>query len=693
MAIQKKVKAEITDKDFFESEEVREYLERKAAAMHKAWYNPPMTCRVLYDPKNPTIAYTDNRCYLLNSGHECITGDRNHKMMLTRGLLMHEIGHKLFTSFTALGYFINRLSQGKFYLGAPKVSVLYKRNLEELKEFIQDKNNAIKLIPIAKQLSNILEDGRIEYILLEYADKYYTLGIGLQGMREVTFHRLDDYPAVKKNMEDGEIPKIQALMQILLHYVRFGQIKGFEYSMREEPLIKMFDRIQPLADTCIEAIKSADFYNGLNKILVLLWPEIKEYLETIEDQMQNDEDTEPSSEGDSSGTPSAKKVASAIEKQLGQLQGLTPNQAPAITGDGSDNETIASIISQALDDQSNGTTAPPPYTRTTSIGGSGKGKITFSKEHANDASAISDLKKITKAVSERKIDEALEAQIRKDLNEFKENIDFTAAHRGIDCDIVRFEVSEQNKKAYNAIAPEFVRIAKNLAKRTDFFLDEDSPMKVKGQYYGKRFNVAAIAKSDYRYFSKDIILEEAPSVAVAVCLDESGSMYDGKRAKAAKQMGITIFEYCRLMDIPIAIYGHTTSGGNVKMSAYADFDKPDPNDRYRLMNSLNPQGNRDGYAIRFLKAKLDAQPASKKLLIVVSDGWPAATGYTGTAANKDLADIVKMCEKDDVAIVAAAIGEDKGQIKAIYGDKHFLDITDLSKMPILLASQVRRLLK
>jgi len=70
----------------------------------------------------------------------------------------------------------------------------------------------------------------------------------------------------------------------------------------------------------------------------------------------------------------------------------------------------------------------------------------------------------------------------------------------------------------------------------------------------------------------------------------------------------------------------------------------------------------------------------KKLLIIISDGQPAAAGYSGTAAEADLRGIKQEYTRKGIKLFAAAIGDDKPNIERIYGDG-FLDMTDLNKLP------------
>ena len=74
----------------------------------------------------------------------------------------------------------------------------------------------------------------------------------------------------------------------------------------------------------------------------------------------------------------------------------------------------------------------------------------------------------------------------------------------------------------------------------------------------------------------------------------------------------------------------------MELFSYAEFDGYDNDDKYRLMDISARGSNRDGAALRFVAEKLSKRPESVKLLILVSDGQPAADGYYGTAAEEDL---------------------------------------------------------
>ena len=142
------------------------------------------------------------------------------------------------------------------------------------------------------------------------------------------------------------------------------------------------------------------------------------------------------------------------------------------------------------------------------------------------------------------------------------------------------------------------------------------------------------------------------------------------------------------------IYGHSTGydphhGDVVELYSYAEFESIDQEDQYRMMDISARSNNRDGAALRFVAEQLSKRPEEIKILMIVSDGQPADSGYGGTAAEEDLRGIRQEYQRKNIIFVAAAIGDDKQNIERIYGDS-FMDITDLNQLPAKLTGVVRR---
>ena len=208
-----------------------------------------------------------------------------------------------------------------------------------------------------------------------------------------------------------------------------------------------------------------------------------------------------------------------------------------------------------------------------------------------------------------------------------------------------------------------------------------------GLLFGRRLNPHALYRDDGRVFTKNNLPGGTPKLAVGLLLDESGSMNCSNRNVYARASAIILYDFCRSMDIPIMVYGHSTESGRVELYSYAEFESFDSDDKYRLMDVKAREGNRDGAALRFVAEQLVKRPEEIRMLILVSDGQPADYGYVGTAAEEDLRGIRQEYQRKGIVFVAAAIGDDKVSIERIYGDS-FLDITDLRQLPMKLTGVV-----
>ena len=240
-------------------------------------------------------------------------------------------------------------------------------------------------------------------------------------------------------------------------------------------------------------------------------------------------------------------------------------------------------------------------------------------------------------------------------------------------------------------------IVESLSRQILELLDnEQTETYQKGKYEGQRFNASKVAYGDLRNFDKKNPPHEQPSLAVAVRIDESGSMIRDDRIEAAKKAAIAIAEFSKKVDIPLLIYGDTadrSSREKTSLFSYKEFE-----DGFQWLNeklvTMKPrQNNRDGAALRLAAEKLNRQSATTKLLLNISDGQPKAlSDYTGKKAKEDIQSVLKEYERQGILFVSAAIGQDKEEIKSIYGESRFVDITDLNEFPKQMIQLIARYL-
>ena len=242
-------------------------------------------------------------------------------------------------------------------------------------------------------------------------------------------------------------------------------------------------------------------------------------------------------------------------------------------------------------------------------------------------------------------------------------------------------------QSYRQIANTSKRIRKNLE---DALRELELGGRSRRLAFGPDFEVSDSYRPDGRFFSKKKLPDNIPEMAVAVLVDQSGSML-GPRAEAAKTMAILIDDFCRGLDIPVLVAGHhVLVRGKCNYNIYTDFDRVGDKSKYNLAKVNTTGGcNRDGFAIAITANLLEKRPEPIKLMFIISDGQPNDNGYGGNAAAEDIQSILSTYKRKGVLTFAAAIGDDKDKIQKIYGDG-FLDIKDLSVLPKTIVRIVKK---
>lgn len=292
--------------------------------------------------------------------------------------------------------------------------------------------------------------------------------------------------------------------------------------------------------------------------------------------------------------------------------------------------------------------------------------------------------------------EAHDKEIKKQLNKEARQIMKETIHEKEGLIVHRPAFQGKTPKA-RELHMQVMPIVESLSRQILELLDnEQTETYQKGKYEGQRFNASKVAYGDLRNFDKKNPPHEQPSLAVAVRIDESGSMIRDDRIEAAKKAAIAIAEFSKKVDIPLLIYGDTadrSSREKTSLFSYKEFE-----DGFQWLNeklvTMKPrQNNRDGAALRLAAEKLNRQSATTKLLLNISDGQPKALpDYTGKKAKEDIQSVLKEYERQGILFVSAAIGQDKEEIKSIYGESRFVDITDLNEFPKQMIQLIARYL-
>ncbi len=747
-------RSKITDKQFFTSRILAGHFEDLAVAQTKRYhYNRRVRINIYWKPKVPDGADTNNQVIRINAGNPIVTKvrGRENRYQIICGLFAHELGHVLYTDFLCNQSYFNALMDERWYPATPDLSTAKdKLNERAIWDYVRaDAINKKLFLKVAHDIWNVLEDGYIEHRFLNQFPG--TLGYGLEILRARQWKLMPTVTQIKENEEEGG-HIFHSILQVMLSYALFGEIKYGDEPLTDERIQAVFGLITQL-DQAVMVKSAKSRYDVVNTILVRLWDYTRDYLEEL--KKHRDEMTAagqsisaeelleaglgsligtstsatgcvsgPVTDEDESGEISSEQTAgnrakthadakgAEEESESGDADGTGEEESES--GDENENPSGKTAGENESDEDSMipsrkmGNTGKQkateneqgriPLTQTSSVSNPVGGTVSHDEDYKRecDERAATDIERVLEKMAERSACEQLENERLQELNETAQNISYGNIHEGVGIRIKRISsVDEELVEQYDQIAGSLLAISKQMQKSLVKQLKESRRGgRMTGLLMGRRLDTHALCRNDGKVFYKNSLPNEIPEMAVGLLLDESGSMSSCDRCTYARATAIILYDFCRGLDIPVMIYGHSTgydSGHHdtVDLYSYAEFESIDQEDQYRMMDISARGGNRDGAALRFVAEQLSKRPEEIKILMIVSDGQPADTGYGGTAAEEDLRGIRQEYQRKNIIFVAAAIGDDKQNIERIYGDS-FMDITDLNQLPAKLTGVVRR---
>ena len=190
-------------------------------------------------------------------------------------------------------------------------------------------------------------------------------------------------------------------------------------------------------------------------------------------------------------------------------------------------------------------------------------------------------------------------------------------------------------------------------------------------------------------------------VTIGILLDQSGSMEINKgRDEAARKVVVCLVEALKtLKGIDLIVYGHTgdkTGTHDLNMIPYIDkaagFELTE-----NLSKSKGIEENLDGYAMRYLSERMLAtnpvNENSKHLMLVITDGCPAAWGYYDTVGRDHTSTVTKEIIKNKQKVFAIGIKQAFNQAtgEKLYGKNNFVIIKDIESSLNIFCQQARKI--
>ena len=716
-----------------------------------------------YDKKNDAVAYATSESNIyVNFGNSYLDknpkGKKNtteKKWLLGKGLVLHEIGHILFTNFNDRANFQKAITADQWNWQRPikaGVSPDFNENLKEVEAYLNiSVHNRKQFMTAFLDFNNIIEDGYNEEKLMKSFK-----GDFVASLYELRDFQYEEFPTIERVMEDGR-SNFSIWQLMMLSYAKFGLIKVQDNSTFTEPLVKKFCEFLPSITSCVTEDNS---YARLDKSLTLyidMWGIVKEELANITDEaydkmvkslenlansmgaanqrgqamnISQNSDSEDSSEN----SLNRKITQLLVAKQSTNSDTTEGTSASSTSEQGSEQDGKAKAVDSSSSSTGNDNSGSEEGTSSSSTSEQeseqdGKAKATDSSsgnESKNDLSDnVTDYDSLLKTLSKELKEVKAEKEEDMQKAEQKAEQDISATKQNVAQDRVteqaRNEARQADEQMINSCIMDgphakvtyrlhdfspasckeayvkmnntysLERIGKKMAQKVKPIFEK----KIKGAVYHGQHCGSRISIPHYQKDSSKpfdrIKKPEKISLSCTVIIDQSGSMY-GYKLESALRAAAIIKNFCNELKIPTMVFGHSSSYPTMDIYRFCEFDGSE-DEIYTLAAGNAHCGTRDGAALLYAVNKLKDRREEKKIIFIISDGSPCDYGYSGITAYKDIQGIIKSASAYGISFFAAAIDEDKESIAKIYGEDRFVDISNLDDLPSKMAYVLKRALK
>lgn len=610
--------------------------------------------------------------------NECESIDEKFEIVI--GLIVHEIGHRLFTDFPTDGAHIYQMKQfGRFYPHDPEnylsvEGIALQQKLKDNEDFRKTFANVLDMI------AGRLEDGYIEQEMTSFYPGLASSYLGF--VNSVMWQRS---PSLN-DMDNLRCPKLKIVLTQWLMYAVFAKLKVGEKPLEEydSSLTDYIWNGMDLIDECRverDPRKRADIENQL---AVLISPLIDKAIDDEEEKNGKGQSSKNNNQNNQQGgSSSANQAVQQMLQQMANQLGMA-SDGPDMSGS---NGQVGSNTSKSITDPSRPQNSGLKQTKAGGSSMQGGDKQGGAGDSPLDHSAaVRDLQNTLENAASQSVKADMESEHKRDLQcearQLCQGSGFTIPriHRAE-------EVADTNKQVYNELAHRSVAIARRMAALLKKHLqEEENDEYMPWQYSGRKFLAKQYCRDELKGFAQKRLPTPHMNCRVYVLVDESGSVTQ-ELSDAEMKTCIVLEQFCRDMNVPLTVQGYTSSFQSMlDVFSYVEEKVVDGNDKYRLTGMKSrggtPTVSAMSYAIRRLSKNDRKEP---KLLFVITDGY-AEDDQDGALTES----LIEDAEKQNIRVIGCGIGTDKERVAEEFGSDHYLGIDDLEKMPERLVEIVRR---
>ena len=497
-------RSKITDKQFFTSRILAGPYEDVAAAQSKRYrYDRRVHVNIYWNPNDGNAASTNNTSIVINAGHPCVTKIRGRmdRYEMVSGLFAHELGHVLYTDFLAKQTYMNYLARYNWYPAPPDLKTTRDAaNERDFWEYVKlDQRNMDFAMQIAFFIANVLEDGYIENrILAEFPG---VIGYHLSVMRERQYKDMNTVTQLIEKEDDGSGHIFHSILQIMLSYALYGEIKYDDTPLSDERIQTVFQLI-PQLDDAVTTTSAKERWKIVSLIMIRCWHHIEDYIEMCKKHQEEAASSGSASsasdilsgllqvisgtsaEGSGSGKPvagsetvkgsapnnDARERTKALARQNGSE---SENESTENTNESGAAEAEENAPEESSNSESSsgpdgaeevgapleGPSGPSekqqttdqeggriPFHQTDSVSAPVGGSIDYDddyKSHMSEHSA-SDIERMLDQMAEKAACKQLETERLKELNEAAQSISYGDIHSGVDIKVHRISQVEED---------------------------------------------------------------------------------------------------------------------------------------------------------------------------------------------------------------------------------------------------------